>query len=1660
MHNIGVHPAQSLHQPGKMSQYVFGELLVKYRKWAGHTQQELSTAISYHRNMVGQWERSERLPDRETVLLIARELELDGRRQNELLQAAGYAPEPLQGGADIFIEPTPPASFQRTVMAGMQMYLPDLTTAIKNFLYQYLGDAQNPVPFGGRDKALAQLERWRTQEDAPPRLLLTAPAGRGKSALLVRWLDQLQNSSDVAVVFMPISIRFGTNSEEMTFRLLATRLAHLYGKQVPAEWGKMTAALWRGFLAEYLQEPLPDGRQLLVVIDGLDEAAWRPGGDLFPMQLPEQVRIVLSARHLGGEVAGPEPWLRRLSWDRFPQMAITMELQSLTRADVRDVLEKMDCPLDKLGRNVDIVDELHRLSEGDPLLVELYVKELWQRGEAAAHLQPEDLQGMRPGYNGYFERWWTDQEELWGEDDPLEKKIVNDLLDVLAMALGPLPINDLRQLLPGNVRSRELRRAIEPLNRFVIGNGQEQGYAFAHPKLGEYFRDVLEADEQAAWQQRFLDWGRWTLANLRSKKIRPLDASPYLMQYYGRHLEETNATTEELMQLVSREWLQVWYQKTDTHAGFLQDVDRVWTRLQMVNAEAINQGEKAPYIGQEILCTLCHVSVNSLANNIPDELLILHLKQQIWTEKQVMVYISQRIDIEKRLEAFMLILPHLSPEAKVNFGQELVVAAARELSDAPNQDRVLTMLLSITLELPKERRLSALETLLSAARRTKSEIQQSIMLTTIAQHLPKNRKIAVLREALLTIEFQWRKRKNLARKELGVLTWHRAKVLEAAACSLPRVVLCASRTTGAVNLRRDILLALTSCLPREVLKEIISRPFGVEYWDPYEYIDQIAGNWLDNYPYWPENSLSSQTRILQAVASQLPPEEVFLIAQELQSQEEFGDWGSAALLVQLATCLPEAVYQASKSFENNFVRAALLRKLLPILPSKFHITDEIFFIAKQLQDEDASAALLFELAPHLPNEVYQAAQGIQNEWSRAIILVRLIDQLSEKSSVVEEVLLIAEKFQNQGESTYSLIIKLKPYLPQDKFKAILRTELQVGVQSALRKHGDYDKALQYKPDFLWYQINYKNSFALLLSELLPYLPEEVLEIINEIKDDDLKAEWLNKTIPHVPASAVLEASRTIYSEYARSEVLIILSPHIPEEVYLAAQDFKHKQPLARVLSHIIQFFPPEKQFTVLQEAYQAARTIQDNWSKVELLNNLAVWLPEEVFEHALTLSDQYERIDLLCKASQHLPQNKYAASMEEILMLIRSCPDDEERIGKLCLVRYLPGELQSEVIKEVVEAVQHLRQKEELYIEAMRWLIPYMEPELQKSVIKEILPTLQNANLDSLANAQRGELVEDDCLEEILLALERSESPLEVKPAKKNQQKEPNIHGTLGQLDKTADKDSQQYAEAQSNQAKRSAPPPQSANISRFLFGDSLYVLAPYAPEEVLELTRKLDSFQKRRILTKLAPLIPEQVISQMLPVTTKEEAELLAEALPHLDSGRKKAILDKILTAVESVEDVESTEDKEKYASILIRLLPLMSPKQQASKLKELERMALSIRSDWSRAEEISHLLSSLRLEKRLTMFTEAFVAAQMILFFPSREKVIRRSVDSLAPLPVSHDLYTLWNNILFTLRSQRREECLSQLSALLPLISKLGGQKGLRSLLDGAQSIFVWWP
>jgi hypothetical protein len=243
----------------------------------------------------------------------------------------------------------------------------DYSVRIENFLHSYLGGHDERVPFGGRSQQLEELNDWLDDPTAPPYYLMVAEAGKGKSALVSRWSAQLATRPDLAVIFVPISIRFQTAAQDVFFAALAGRLAQIHETQSPESFHRPTSAEeWKAICESYLRRPLPEGKRLVVILDGLDEATdWAAGPELFAARPPVGLRILVTAR-LRARESDALGWAATLQWEG-PQLARKTTLPALDQPGVADALHSMGNPLQWLTPQMDVVGKLYQLSQGDPL---------------------------------------------------------------------------------------------------------------------------------------------------------------------------------------------------------------------------------------------------------------------------------------------------------------------------------------------------------------------------------------------------------------------------------------------------------------------------------------------------------------------------------------------------------------------------------------------------------------------------------------------------------------------------------------------------------------------------------------------------------------------------------------------------------------------------------------------------------------------------------------------------------------------------------------------------------------------------------------------------------------------------------------------------------------------------------------------------------------------------------------------------------------------------------------------------------------------------------------------------------------------------------------------------------------------------------------------
>ena len=413
-----------------------------------------------------------------------------------------------------------------------------------------------------------------------------------------------------------------------------------------------------------------------------------------------------------------------------------------------------------------------------------------------------------------------------------------------------------------------LEEALRPLARLVVGDGKRQGYAFGHPRLGQYFWEKLSRREQQALEGRFLDWGLGCVERLRRGEMAPRDVSPYLVRALGGHLARAGAGPEGWLRLVHGAWAGANEALEGAYSLFLHDVTRAWWACAAADREATARGEPAPYLGGEVRCALVEASLHSLAGNIPPALLAALVEKGVWTPAQGLAYARQvpdpwqraealeklaphlpenlldqalpaarEIGIESaRAEALAALAPHLPPDllaqalaaageirdaddrtqalaalaprlAEVGYPQE-ALAAAREIEYADDRARALA---ALAPHLPPEQQPKVLAEALAAARKIEDAGGRARVLTALAQHLPPE----LLPEALT------------AAKEIKDAD-DRARVLTALAERLPELLpeaLTAARETRNAD---DRARALTALSPR--LAEL-PRPDLYRPWD-------------------------------------------------------------------------------------------------------------------------------------------------------------------------------------------------------------------------------------------------------------------------------------------------------------------------------------------------------------------------------------------------------------------------------------------------------------------------------------------------------------------------------------------------------------------------------------------------------------------------------------------------------------------------------------------------------------------------------------------------------------------------------------------------------------------------------------------------------------
>jgi hypothetical protein len=546
---------------------------------------------------------------------------------------------------------------------------PPHETAVRNFMNHYVGRADQPVAFGGRQAELARLDSWLSGPDTTPFMLVTGPAGRGKSSLLVRWTERLHavDATHLKVIFVPVTIRWGLNTSDAVFRALAGRLRPSAGNaDNPVDR-----------VAEILREDQSEGEQLLVVLDGIDEAdGWDATPAILPHDLGHGVRVVIGAR-LTADRPGAEHWFTALDWS--PRGADTFSLPPLTGSGVQEAMDSLGPPVATMADSDAARGALYRVSEGDPLVLSLYLAELVERHIDDPTAAVALLKERPPGLTSYLNAWWQDQERLWGKDFAEQHTTVRMIVNVLACALGPLQIRDIKSVTSplAALDGDGIGNALRILRRLVLRD-TASGYSLSHPRLADHRRAQLrETDELVPYDQLFNTWGRSVVADLEKGTGDPATTSNYLLHHYCEHLERVQAPARDFLPLLGLPWRQSWEAVSEEYAGHCRDLSRVRSAIATVNRSAVARGAAPELLAEQFRCAFLAADARLDMDLISPQFATQLFMFGRWHINRVLALIRALPEDGARVQGLTAVAPSLPAGAPLDAAQELLSQLTR-----------------------------------------------------------------------------------------------------------------------------------------------------------------------------------------------------------------------------------------------------------------------------------------------------------------------------------------------------------------------------------------------------------------------------------------------------------------------------------------------------------------------------------------------------------------------------------------------------------------------------------------------------------------------------------------------------------------------------------------------------------------------------------------------------------------------------------------------------------------------------------------------------------------------------------------------------------------------------------------------------------------------
>jgi hypothetical protein len=916
---------------------------------------------------------------------------------------------------------------------------------LSDYLDEYLGKGEVKIPFGGRQSELSELFSWLEDNKRKSYYLLASPSGRGKSALITRWISNIVVKGEWRVVFLPISIRFSTSSPLNYFKILANRLEQAFDDPVTVD-PNATTDIWLNICYRYLNTySIKNKKKIIIVIDGLDESSdqdWRIWRGLFPKHTPG-LPVVISARYIHDDNS-PLGWKNRLG---LSNDSVIQELGTIKINGVKEILYSLGDVMAELTESRSFQNDLYSLTQGDPLLLRFYISDFYEKmideGVVDTHSTTDKFRSIvvkaKPELSGYFELWWDDQITSWREQgkDVYSVQIqFLELLRVLSIAKGPLFGDDLEYLLSSEISDFSvINLLIKETPRIIIGRAST-GITLCHPKFRNYFvnEDQISRKKLRILQERFISYGQIILEKLERKQLYPHEVSPYLLNHFRDHLLEGYkigfVSVDQIFQLRNRGWMEAHDRVIGSPSSFLEDVSLIWKTVTKIEGNAILW---------QLWCSLVFSSVYSLSNNLSSELIKSFLSIEIGEEKffsvnQVISYLQLINDNKRKTEIILAVL-----ETQINNDdkQKIIQIALDTQKTLVGKPRV-DFLLKLSRFLPKREASSVVNEALTIAKTLDPRYEGSYALECIVEFLPIHQAFSVAQQ----IE-NIHSRKNALVDIVGRFPVEKAKRFSQRfdddyfrAKSMIKVIPYLSFKNDSLFFEETVNTILKTTIAQGKISFIAE----ITSYLPEELINNIVHDVLNNIGGCHDHI---QAGLLKQFALCLPTEQALFVARKIDAV-----YDRASVLAEIALRLPadqipkilDEALCAARNHKNPEVRARSLCKIYDCLPNEFahEILEEALGEAWLIDEYSTQGVVLSIIAARLPaNDAFELSKQIEYSVYRALSFVEVAFRLSgEKRKLALDYALNATRYIGDGPHQAEALTKIASRLPEHHFNTI------------------------------------------------------------------------------------------------------------------------------------------------------------------------------------------------------------------------------------------------------------------------------------------------------------------------------------------------------------------------------------------------------------------------------------------------------------------------------------------------------------------------------------------------------------------------------------------------------------------------------------------------